>query len=519
MPRPLYDLEHIKDRIDQRWQLVDWNKTFPWWFPPAKVRILVYMDTAVTRRGGGGFSLQHVEQVLTSQAYPYVDFDLTFVHRQGGDPDATIAGARTLDSLDLVKNYDQVWFFGFDSSTAPPAGLSSAEVQEMTTFMAEPKRGGVLVTGDHEDLGRSIAGALPRAGLMRQYPAPPNVPPAWNTTLLDGPDPGSDRNFDDQSDDVPQRIRWREYPISGLPFFKRSRPHPVMCSRFGPIDVFPDHQHEGEALAPVPAAGDPDWPTFAGHQEHPEVIAWGRITDPTATHAGAEIGIVSAYDGHNVDVGRIIADSTWHHWFDINLLGTAPSGPYAGFDATAAGQQVLLKVDSYFLNVGVWLSPPERLDAMRLASWWAALWHPQVLELDAASPIRFLGQQAVDVLNRWTPPCTVTRFVLDLEIFKEKIPWWEWRMILDEFVLVDLPVEEYVAGGILRRLLVEAGAARPDVTFPQEPIDPRLLAELIDKGAAEGLEEFGRDLRDQGRLATRFADSRLLQRRQLEATA
>lgn len=39
-----------------------------------------------------------------------------------------------------------------------------------------------------------------------------------------------------------------------------------------------------------------------------------------------------------VDVGRILADSTWHHWFDINLTGiAAPPSPYAGFDATLAG--------------------------------------------------------------------------------------------------------------------------------------------------------------------------------------
>ena len=180
--------------------------------------------------------------------------------------------------------------------------------------MATPKFGGVLVTGDHANLGKVITGQITRAGQMRQYPAPPNSPPGWNTTLEDGPDPGSTFDFDDQSDDRPQTIRYRRFPIwSPVAFKLRSRPHPVLCGPDGPIDKFPDHQHEGEALAPVPAAGDPNWPTKNSHQERPYVIGWGKIKDPNANKHGQEIGVASAYDGHNVDVGRILADSTWHH--------------------------------------------------------------------------------------------------------------------------------------------------------------------------------------------------------------
>ena len=79
---------------------------------------------------------------------------------------------------------------------------------------------------------------------------------------------------------------------------------------------------------------------------------------PDVVH-GQEIGVISAYNGHNVDVGRIVADSTWHHWFDINLTGiAAPPSPYAGFDDTLAGRNALRQIDAYFLNVGVWLAPP-----------------------------------------------------------------------------------------------------------------------------------------------------------------
>ena len=74
----------------------------------------------------------------------------------------------------------------------------------------------------------------------------------------------------------------------------------------------------------------------------------GKIKDPAATNHGKENGLIPAYDGHNVDTGRIVADATWHHWFDIDLTGiAAPPSPYADFDATPAGQAALKKIDAY----------------------------------------------------------------------------------------------------------------------------------------------------------------------------
>src|SRR5258708_33314909 len=65
----------------------------------------------------------------------------------------------------------------------------------------------------------------------------------------------------------------------------------------------------------------------------PEVIATGNVLQHTTIafeqcHTSAptpvtprSFGIVGAYDGHRANVGRIAVDSTWHHFFDINLIG------------------------------------------------------------------------------------------------------------------------------------------------------------------------------------------------------
>ena len=499
--------EHLQSTIQARWDLVDWHLHYPWWRRPAKVRILMYADGSVRYNGGPFLGLQYVKTLLESRAYFYVDFDVATAHRDGSDPSASIGGAKKLTDLDILHNYDEIWFFGSNSTP----NLTPAEVTLLDQFMAAPKHGGVLVTGDHADLGRGIAGQIPRAGQMRRYPAPDAIPNLWNTTLEDGPDPGATYDFEDQSDDRPQTIRYKRYPVGLSSVFKRRyRPHPVLCGPTGPINVFPDHQHEGEAIAPVPAAGDPVWPTKGGHQEVPQVIAWGRIKDPAAVRHGQEIGLVSAYNGHNVDVGRVLADSTWHHWFDINLTGIAPPpSPYAGFDDTAAGHAALKQIDAYFLNCGVWLAPPDRQTAMRNAAWWSVLWTDRVFELPHDASILYLGEQAIDALGQRASRCTVSEWIYDFPVMKGKIPRWEWPQFVDKFHLIDLPLEQFVAGGILRQLLRTVGPHNPKLTFPEKAPDDKLLEQAINTGIEEGLAAFGKQLQSEMALLQKVMGSQL----------
>ena len=501
-------LEFMQSSIRSRWGIIDWDLHFPWWRLPPKVRILMYADGSVHFNGGSFQGLQYVKTLLESRAYAYVDFDIATAHRDGTDPSASISGAKKINDLDILNKYDQIWFFGINSTP----DLSPAEVTLLDQFMAGPKFGGVLVTGDHADLGKGITGQITRAGQMRQYPAPPSSPPVWNTTLEDGPNPGTDYDFNNQSDDRPQTIRYRRFPIwSPVAFKLGSRPHPVLCGPDGPIDLFPDHQHEGEALAPIPAPDDPKWPTKNGHQERPYVIGWGKIKDPDATRHGQEIGVVSAYDGHNVDVGRIVADSTWHHWFDINLTGLAgepPASPYSGFDATADGLAALKKIDAYFLNCGVWLAPPDKQSAMRNFGWWSILWTDRIVELPLEMPIWVLGEHAIDALGRRASRCTVTEWVIDFPIFKEKIPRWEWPTLFQRFKLINLPFEHYIAGGILRQLMQEVGTHNSKCGFPVEAPKDELLERALLAGIDEGLTALTKQLRSETSLVSKLIENK-----------
>jgi hypothetical protein len=507
MPNTFSKIEDIQESIRNRWEIIDWDQRFRWWRPPARVRILMYADGSARFQGGPFLGLQYVATLLKSRAYSYVDFQIDTAHRDGTDPSASIPGSIKLTDLDIVKKYDEVWFFGV--SRIP--NLSLPEIARLNEFMAAPNFGGILVTGDHEDLGRGIAGQIPRAGEMRRYPAPPDLPPTWNTTLAEGSDANLTYDFDEQSDDRPQQIRYKRYRIGGSfgghsRFFQRRyRPHPILCGPDGPIDVLPDHQHEGEAIAPRPRPNAEQWPTVSGHQEAPEVIAWGRIKDPAATKYGQEIGLVSAYNGHNVNVGRILADSTWHHWFDINLTGTSRS-PYDGFDQTSAGREALKKIDAYFLNCGVWLAPPDKQAQMRNAGWWSVLWSDRMVELSPTASIDRLGEEAIDALGRRAPRCTVSEWVLDLPIFREKIPRWQWPQLYEKFLLIDLPFEQFIAGGILRQLMQELGPWNSKSYFPEKAPEDQVLEEIIFAGVEEGLASLSKKLSTESTLVSKLVD-------------
>jgi len=484
----------IEASIRRRWGVANWDLLFPWWHRPAEVRILMYADGGMFFSGGTLGGLQHVKTLLESQLYFYADFKITTAHRER-DPTASKQSVKLTD-LHILDDFDEIWLFGFNEKP----DLTQEELDLLESFMDE-RGGGLLVTGDHSDRGKSISGDIKRAGKMREYPAPGSGPKESNSTLEEGPDEGDVFNEADQNDDRPQKVRYARFPIRTPVGFKPSyRPHPVMRGPDGPIDVFPDHKHEGEAVKPKEPRAD-EWPEVNRHRELPVVIAWGKIKDPGTTNFGQEIGLVSAYDGHKVNVGRIIADSSWHHWVDSNLLGhpnVIPTDPDAGFDATPEGRAVLRKIDAYFLNCATWLAPPDRQAEMRRAVWWSILWTDQIEELSVDHPVWHLGAEALDALGQHTPGGDPAAWVLEIPAFREQISNQQLSQITEQFQLLNLPFEQYVAGGIIHELMRQLGPANPERRFPSEPPPDALIERVINDGVVFGMnaltEQLGSEL-------------------------
>lgn len=418
---------------------------FPLFCPKPTVRILFYTDDfSVILNNTSDFGVGILRDLIMSKNTFYVTFDIDLVNRHDGGH-----AARKITPA-LLGSYDQVWFFGVLQCNLPGQQeneLTNPEVASLEAWMAS---GGVLITGDHANrrpggadpgldpfvnLGRAIGHGVPRAGDLRQWEGGPTAisTSSHNTQVPDGV-----HNLDDltlQDDAIPQGLILRQYPLWRYPWWKRSwRPHPLFCGRAGPIAVFPDHMHEGQLTIPS-TFPTPRWPSGPWGQPRPEVVARG-----TDKRNGSLYGVLTAYDGSSAGVGRVVADATWHHYFNVNLWGFPP-GP------------VLDEIADYYVNLAVWLSPPFKRRAMRCWNWWWLAHNPTV-RMVYGNSIAILGATAYDVLGRVASQCALSEFI--------------WPFPFPEQVLErPLPPEELVIGSILQRYYeafesIEAGGDVPD---------------------------------------------------------
>jgi len=234
-----------------------------------------------------------------------------------------------------------------------------------------------------------------------------------------------------ERDAIPQPIQWIAWQQHKHGHFTvHKRPHPVLCHpKLGPIDVMPDHPHEGlcftESQIDLAATyafdgySGPEYPGSGSGQPRPRVIAWGHsLADPPYNFAKGDttakhFPMISVYDGHIADVGRVAVDSTWHHHFDMNLLGLEG----------AADQTAWQKVSRYFINLAVWLAPPGRYRAHCFFDFVKAHFeYVGMLEVHPKVEAAHIGAIFKDHLVYHYGPCWVTAFVLDwLKDFNRKL--------------------------------------------------------------------------------------------------
>ena len=386
----------------------EWDR--PVWtnvkWPVAQVRILVVSDGSYYDMEPDTFSLGYALADMSDMAHPdfpsYARFLFTKAHRST-DSSVTPGFENFTFTPGSLDKFDEVWLIGVE--TGAPY-LSAQEVATIEAFM--DSGGGVLAMGDHEDLGLGLCGGIKRVRSMRKWwfenPAPPpGMLIAPDDTNLDRNDTQQPPLPGSQEDTIPQPI-FPRYKYA-WPFFKpilmhQRYPHPILCGPRGAIKVFPDHLHEGDCIMPDPA--------FAG--EFPggvpvEIVADGK--NVIAEKAGYVIsvdrpfGLLGAWDGHEpaADMGRVVVDSTWHHWFNLNLVRLRAAGGRNYDDILAA-----------FRNIAIWLAPKARQAEMRRAGLSIVLGTASIVEevltMHEMRPAHWynLGT-ARDALGRIAPQC------------------------------------------------------------------------------------------------------------------
>jgi len=246
------------------------------------------------------------------------------------DADGNDAVLSVLDTTD----YDELWLFAVD----PGNGLTVADCQGITRF--RQRRGGMLTTRDHQDLGSSLCtlGGVGRAHFFHTKHQEPDQ---------------TRHTRDDQ--DTPN-ISWPNYHSGSNGDYQKIAPiepvHELLVNPdndSGVIEYFPAHPHEG-------AVGVPE------NERHARVIATG-----TSKVTGRPFNLVVAFEGarddHDNTLGRAVAESSFHHLVDYNW-DTAQGCP--SFLAEPPGDQInrepekLDDIKAYVTNVARWLAPDRR---------------------------------------------------------------------------------------------------------------------------------------------------------------
>ena len=566
------DLITTSVATDRLIEFVKWRKAavlseplrfWPWW-RPCTVKMLLVTD-GILNFGPGDFGLSTLVDALIHDQRSYVRFELTLAHRRAVAPSAVMSGAAGVAASITSFRFDQpahfdpdrfdvVWLFGIEQF--PSQQLDPAEVANLVTHMQN--RRGVFATGDHGPLGAALCDQLPRVSSMRYWsdftsPAGPNevgmTQVRRNDSNQPGHDPGS--QFSDQSDDIPQPLDLKLYSTWGKWWQVARWPHPLMCSRLGRIDVFPDHPHEGECRVPTnltaTVAGVDEYPgaTDGSGPVSPEVVAWGRVragnnavVDNSATKAptaAQTYGVVATYDGHRADVGRVVCDSTWHHFVNVNLIGIleggdfddfpgAPGGgtpgthasKHVGFLYSPAGQAALSKIREYFVNIGVWLAPPERHACFNNRFWFDIVWAERVVEAALTWPgqaidelsvadLFHVGIHARDVIGRRAGVCQSLGFrlmvldMVDLDLRPHIDPWWPWpRRQVDGDPPLPWTDLEPVADVAIGAAVVAVHREFPTPVDNPEEIMEKVVS-VARQGAQEGarraLQQLGSELR------------------------
>lgn len=388
------------------------------------VRVLLYTDDPIRVKDDTdqNWSLGVMLQHIAAHTPAFANFCFEFVSRHSR---ASAHADQKLDSLLQDGDFDQVWFFGvqqgnIDSKSGtvlgggPESELTPDEIKALTRWMEigtndGQRGGGVLMTGDHAEqlpkaalvsgpapasglwgIGRALGNGVPRARKMRHWDGPPRTGAGSQNSIV-----STNGNFEEprlQYDDMPQRLDLVPY---------QGKPHPLFFyNNDSFIEVFPDHMHEGAIRTPGPQELNDaaEWPGMIG----PEVVARG--TDKSKQ---VPIDLVSAYDGDQAGVGRIVADSSWHHYFNINLHAFVPPGN-AGSDTHRIGQ--------FFANLTIWLTPLQkrREMAQAMVDWLATPRTPleeiALAGLNSQSLIDLppqLGEKAYEVLAQVASPCEI----------------------------------------------------------------------------------------------------------------
>lgn len=290
-----------------------------------EIRILVLYDGRLHMQDGD-YGLAAMSRVLSGYSDSLASIVLRASH------------VEAFDSTDL-EWADQLWLFGDAFS---PGEYWPTQRDAIAAFMEAG--GGVFATGDHDAHGFAMCGNLPKIRQMRYWGA--GNAPKWG---------------EDAISTIAPTITAAEDDLFSKPVFPdQARPtvHELMrLSSGGAIRWLPDHAHEGQ-LNTGSTGIAANYSDFSDAQrEHIKYVAWTIAWGISAgvTSSPRAVPVVRCWTPEPGNgAGRIVVDSTFHHWLGFNVENLMIPGQ----------EERLEHWTSYALNIATFLAAQERVDSI-----------------------------------------------------------------------------------------------------------------------------------------------------------
>ncbi|WP_426484355.1 hypothetical protein [Flavobacterium sp. 2] len=374
-----------------------------WLWKRCNLKVLVVTDGGLDF-GTGAFGLSEFLTTFNElQRTTWYNYQITLGHRSPtafSNPNplvvATIPSFNFASSVTLA-NFDQVWLFGINSGS----GLPTNELAAVETYMNNG--GGLFATGDHGTLGSALCSNIPRVKDMRHWAdfganEVGMTQPRRNDTNRPKAGDATSLYFDNQSDNIPQNISVR--------IFGTGLPHPLLSIKksirpSGLIDIMPDHPHEGECKPETSF-------TVNGITVATQNIATSHVLGGSTTGGGGKsltiphsFSSIAVWDGRLAKVGRIVVDSTWHHFVNVNLNG---SESYFNGDDRPGLQSGLTTADfkvirQYYMNIALWITKNKAFICLRRYIWYYLLKDSQLIEASLNYPLEKRENISIADLN------------------------------------------------------------------------------------------------------------------------
>lgn len=229
------------------------------------------------------------------------------------------------------SDFDELWLFAVDVGD----GLTEKDCAGITAF--HQRGGGLVVTRDHQDLGCSVC-QLDNIGIYHFF-------------QNHNPDPDESRHCID--DIYTQTISWPNYHSGRNGDYQKIMPvepiHELLKNPTSPsgfIEFFPAHPHEG-------AVG------ISSNDANARVIATGKSL-VSGRPFNLAVAIEQKQDAQANTLGRVVAESTFHHFCDYNWdaqMGCPSFVDEPPGDGMQTEPRALEDLKTYIRNLALWLAP------------------------------------------------------------------------------------------------------------------------------------------------------------------